>query len=213
MFDSRTDLEIPRALWSGWIPRHGARAIVRRLTGAHVLVRRAEELRAALAPYARPADDDRVALALSDMFGGFRSMRESGADALGRLDSAMVLLREFPVWAIEQACHRIRLDGYAVADRDGGMRIERHWPPSDPEIVALVRAAVKPYRTAMANAELLLAAPVEPPASPQAAQHDWHVFDYRRHRALGDGRHAQRVLADLEARKAQREAQEEDYAA
>lgn len=229
----QTDLEIPRKVWSAWIPRDGSRSIIRALSDdeRQALTARAAELRPALASYARPAEDDRVAEVLFDMFGGFRSMREQGADAVGRVDSAMRALALFPAWAIEHGCLSIQRDGYEVADRDG-VRIERHWPPSDPEICKIVAKIEKHHRAALVTAEALLSAPIEEPAPMRdQSRRDAQVEEVRE--SLGtpgrrqpvlppsadlpidapvppppDGKHAQRVMAELAARRAQREAQE-----
>jgi len=162
-FDARTDVEIPRAVWSAWTPQFGARQIVRPLRDDErsALEARKAQLAPALAPYAGGADSDRVAAALAAMFDGFRSMRERGENAMGRLDTAMRVLKNFPAWAIEEACASIQRDGYQVHDRERVSRTERHWPPSDPEIADAVRLAVKMRDAALASATALLAASVE----------------------------------------------------
>lgn len=218
----RTDLEIPSAVWSSWIPSSGPREIRRPLTGdeREALQARAAELAPALEPYPRPSEDDRVALAIADMFGGFRSMREQGEDVLGRVQSAMRALSRFPVWAIERGCLSIQQDGYEVEDRDG-KRVERHWPPSDPEISQAVERIVEMRRKALISAENLLSAPVEPPPPPRPTKSEVEAILGRQivdrdtfTTALppappGDGKHAERVAADLAARKARNEARAE----
>ena len=210
-----TDLAIPQRVWSGWAPSVGRREIVRALRPdeRHALQARAAELKPALQPYARPLEDDRVAQAVADMFSGFPSMRHSGEDAVGRVDSAMRALSKFPAWAIEQGCRSIQQNGYETIQNDIA-KIERHWPPSDPEICRAVATIEKIYRAALVNSEALLAAPIEqtedelrptreeieaklgrpleprkPVINPEPEPHH-------------DGKHAQRVLADLEARRA-----------
>lgn len=215
VFVKRADLEIPNSVWVDWIPKGGgSRAIWRPLKPEErsALEARAAELRPALAPYARPFEDDRVAQALADLFSGFRSMREQGADALGLIDSAMRALAPFPAWAIEQACLVIRRDGYLVQDREGRWRTERHWPPSDPQICLVIGEVMKCHRAALASAEALLCAPIEPPVTPKRFQHDWHVWAWLRQAGLPDGKHTSRVMADIEARRAQRAADAENRA-
>jgi hypothetical protein len=160
-----TDLEIPSRCWTSWIPGNGEpRSVARELTAEErrAVEHRATSLAAWLAPYARPSDDDDVTIALAEMFNGFPSMRnESGQAALARVNAAMELLAQFPAWAIVAGCAQIRRKGYEVAERDG-VRVERHWPPGEPELYRVVELLVAPRVTAMRNARLLLAAPVEP---------------------------------------------------
>lgn len=102
-------------------------------------------------------DVDRVALALTDMFGGFPSMRQrDDSGMVAKVDSVRRLLSAFPAWAIEKACGRIRANGVC---RDG--KFDRQWPPSDAEIIDAVRSAVDLYADPLRSAIALLAAPVE----------------------------------------------------
>lgn len=223
--DRVTDLEIPQRVWANWIPAHGDRALVRALTDAerHALEARAGALRPALDGFARPADDDRVAAAISAMFGSYRSMRQQGADAIALVDSTMRALAQFPAWAIEAGCLSIQTDGYEV-ERDGECHRERHWPPSDAEVVVVVRRLVKARRDALENAERLLAAPVAPP-EPEVVRPSKEEVEARLGRKIGggkqvvlplsadqdyygpvyqdrnDGKHALRVQAELDRRR------------
>ncbi len=161
-FELETDARIPQRLWSGWIPGDGSpREIVRALSDQErqILSRRLNALVPIFAPYRRPDDDDRVAGAIAAMFDGFPSMRARGQDALAKVASAMDTLRTHPAWAIEAGCESIRTVGYQI---DG--KTERHWPPSDPEIFAIVTAAAKSRRDALAKVTAILSAPVVPPA-------------------------------------------------
>lgn len=213
-----TDLTIPRRVWSGWAPSTGLREIVRPLRSdeRQALQARAAELRPALRPYTRPAEDDRVAQAVADMFSGFPSMRHSGEDAIGRVDSAMRALSKFPAWAIERGCRSIQQNGYETVQNDV-VKTERHWPPSDPEICRTVTAVEKIHRAALTSAEALLAAPVE--QEDDAPKPTLEEIEAKLGRSLGsrpevqnpepesrhDGKHAQRVAAELEARRMRRE--------
>lgn len=165
LVDRLTDVDIPNAAWSSWIPKTGPRALRRALIDGErrALQARVAELQPALLGFDREQDGDRVALAISDMFGGFRSMREQGEDVVGRIDSAMRVMNGYPAWAIEQGCLAIQRAGYEVTDRDGRRIMERHWPPSDPEICQIVERIVRMRRDALVSAEALLAAPVELP--------------------------------------------------
>jgi hypothetical protein len=159
--DQTADVAIPARVVASWIPSSGRRQLRRALHSSEraVLERRASDLRIALAPYARPAQDDRVAAAIAELFGAYRSMRERGDDVVARVDSAMRLLRRFPAWAIETACVTIRRNGYKVAEK-GQTRTERHWPPSDPEICGIVESVTASRAAALAGAVDLLDAPI-----------------------------------------------------
>jgi len=115
-----------------------------------------------LAPAVQPfgnRDVNRVALALTDMFGGFPSMRQrDDAAVLARIDGARHVLSEFPAWAIEKACSYIQANGVW---RDGAF--DRQWPPSDAEIVQEVRQKLRLYSDQYQSAVNLLAATVEAP--------------------------------------------------
>jgi len=152
-----TDLEIPRQVWSAWTPAVGEREVRRELTVEErgALERRRDELAPAVAPYP-DRDLDRVALALSDMFGGFTSMRQSDDEAVAKLDSVRRVLADFPAWAIEKASRSIQMNGVW---RDG--KFDRRWPPNDSEIVAAVRDEVRLYAATHRNVVALLNAPVE----------------------------------------------------
>ena len=103
------------------------------------------------------AELDEVALALLDMFGAFPSMRQSGDEAAARIDSVRLLLKDEPAWSIIRVCERIRLRGYSGSDG----KIERHWPPSDPEVAEAVRIQTSIYRDSFKSAVALLTAEVE----------------------------------------------------
>jgi hypothetical protein len=160
--DPLADATIPARVWSAFIPSDGKRELRRPLAGVErqALEARAAELAPALASYRRPLDDDRVATALATMFGAFHAMRGQGGDALARIHATMDLLATFPAWAIQRACLSIQRDGYQRIEH-GVARIERTWPPSDPELVEALRAIVRPYAKALASAKALLCAPVE----------------------------------------------------
>jgi hypothetical protein len=102
-------------------------------------------------------DVNRIVLAITDMFGGFPSMRQRDDDAVvARVDGARRVLSEFPAWAIERGCLGLQMNGVW---RDG--KFERQWPPSDAEIVAAVRDAARLYADTYHSAVALLSATVE----------------------------------------------------
>ncbi len=152
-----TDVEIPNNAWCAWIPSAGERQLRRPLTAEErsALERRAAELAPAVAPW-RPSEADFVELALSDMFGGFTSMRQTGEDLDGRLDSTKRVLAPFPAWAIVKACAGIQANGVW---RDG--KFDRRWPPNDAEIVDAARKEARIYADQHRSAVALLAAAVE----------------------------------------------------
>lgn len=152
-----TDVDIPLSAWSNWHEDGKARQLRRALTAEEraALEARRDELAPAVAPHA-DRDADRVALALTDMFGGFPSMRRDDAGVVARLDGARRMLPGFPAWAIEKACAAIQQNGVW---RDGAF--DRHWPPSDAEIVAEVRDKLRLYGDQHRSAVALLEATVE----------------------------------------------------
>lgn len=156
--DVRADIEIPIAVWDSWIPAAGPRQIRRPLTEEErgVVERRRDELAPAVAPYHQERDLDQVALAVTDMFGGYTSMRQSDDEAVAKLDSVRRVLAPFPAWAIEKACNAIQTNGVW---RDG--KFDRQWPPNDSEIVAAVREHLRLYGDQHQNAVALLSAEVK----------------------------------------------------
>lgn len=206
-FDRRCDVELQR-LFSAWIPDDGARAVRRALTGEErgALMARERELAGALHPYL-PGERDAVEAQLAGMFTGFRSMRQQGEDAEGIVATTAAVLQPFPVWAIAKACMKI-------ARREAGL--DPRFAPNDTEIFGVVDAIVKDYRKTLATVEALLIAPVEgePRALPAPPPIDPGELDAMRLRLQGkltsgpafekrepDGKHAERVAADLAARR------------
>jgi len=159
-----TDLLIPRSTWSSWIETGRERQLRRALTAEERA--KLEARRAELAPWVGPYHDeelDDVALALVDMYHGFPSFQGQSLEAMAaKTESVGLLLRRegMPLWAIEKACARIRAKGFVK--REGNRTFtERHWPPSDAELVEEVRIERKLYGDAYDEAERLLAATVE----------------------------------------------------
>lgn len=211
LLDREVDIELPRKLWDNWIPSRGKRAIVRAFTDAERggLQKRHAELTRGLEPFL-PQQRDRIRAPLHAMLGGFRSLRESGEDAETAVEVLLAVLRDFPAWAIEEACMRI-----ARRDIDIDPPLDRRWAPSDSQIYAVVSAIVQPFRKALATAQALLDAPVALPPAPRPSRVE---IETKLGRAvsdrsavatttpvpteIGDGKHAQRVMEDLKRRKA-----------
>lgn len=205
------DEKIPRLVWSAWIPDVGERQIARPLRDDErtILIQRRNALELAMAPYVRPEQNDEVAAVISDMFSGYSSMRHSGEDAVGRVMCVMDLLREFPAWAIKQACASIHRNGFERVqwiDRDKTTRIEKIWPPTDAEIVECVERTVRLRRQALKSACALLEAQVELPAPPieRPSKAEIEVSLGRSidpPSKIPDTDYAKRVAEDLAARK------------
>jgi hypothetical protein len=107
-----------------------------------------ESRRAELEPWMagfHKSEMDRVVVAVSDMFSAFPSMAsKSEREMAAKLDALLRALAAFPVWAIEKACANIRSNGVIRMDGDR-YTVDRHWPPSDPELVEAVRQERRLY--------------------------------------------------------------------
>lgn len=208
MVNRETDFVLPKKLWSTWIPENGSRAIIRALSASEeaALENRAAELRAGLVAMQREQRDDARA-ALHGMLGGFRSLRQAGEDAETAVEVLLAVLREFPAWAIEDACLRI-----AQRRADCDPPLDPRWAPSDGQIYEIVDRIVKHYRTTLTATQALLAAPVEVPQEPRPSRAE---IEAKLGRKIGDppaapeidGKHAMRVAAELAERKARRDAE------
>jgi hypothetical protein len=116
-----------------------------------------ERRRDELAPWVQPGGNAaETALALADMFASFRSMRQTGEEAVAQVEAATRALAEFPDWAVIKACRAIQQNGVW---RDGAF--DRQWPPNDSEIVKEARDKFRLYGDAHRSAVALLEAEVE----------------------------------------------------
>lgn len=151
---SLTDSEIPNSAWEAWIPAGGARKLRRALTPDEctALERRRDELTPAVAGYAEQ-DLDRIIVAITDMLGGYTSMRQTDDEAVAKLDSMRRVLAPFPAWAIEKACSNIQINGVW---RDG--KFDKRWPPNDAEVIDAIRSHVRLYEHQHRSAIALLSA-------------------------------------------------------
>lgn len=209
LFDRECDLEIPSQLLSSWTPENGEREIIRELKPAERLNLngRARALTEALQPYSEQ-ETNRVEAELAAMFNGFRSMRQQGADVVGTIEITRRVLREFPVWAIAKGCMKIAQDRAELNAR---------FAPNDAEIYRVVAEIVRHFRKTLAKVKSVLTAQIEKPepkrptlAEIEAMLGRKIIDDDHRERmrvaAMGDGRHAQRVMVDLAERKRAKEA-------
>jgi hypothetical protein len=87
-------------------------------------------------------------------FSGYRAMRQMGEAARAVVDVTLAVLREFPAWAIAQACRKIVC---------GEAKLDRRFTPNDTEIFDIVTDVVRPYRENLRQAKALLDAPVDEP--------------------------------------------------
>lgn len=136
-------------------------------------------------------------------------MRQQGDDVDGVVGVLMATLRYFPLWAIQEGCRRIAM-------REAGL--DPRWAPNDAEVHGVIAAVVADYSRALTNADALLAAPVDAPMEPVrpskaeveaklgrpvSAPVSKAVPDDPR--PVADGKHMQRVLEDIAARKAKQQ--------
>jgi hypothetical protein len=199
-FNRQTDVDLQQ-IYSAWKPDNGPREIRRPLTSdeRRDLTARADELRMALQPYL-DRERNEVEASIAAMLGGFRSMRQEGDAAEGIVVVLAGVLRRFPAWAIAKACMKI-------ARNDAGL--DRRFAPNDTEIHEVVDAIVREHRQTLERVEGLLTAAVEVRMAqlPVSARQSDVVatgaepFAPLIHRKPSDGKHAQRVMADLAARK------------
>lgn len=189
--DRLCDIELPRLIC--WKPDVGPYEIIRALSDDErgKLEARAADLEHALRPFGDDQDKE-VRLVISGMFTGFRYMRQQGESVSAAVGITLAVLREFPRWAISRGCMKI-IRGEAGLDA--------RFAPNDSEIHGVVADIMRRYRRDLEAARGLLSAKVaerEPKCSgpaqpkPHAPTLPWR----------GDGKHAQRIAADLAARKA-----------
>ncbi len=173
------------------------------------LERRIWELRCALASF-ESGDSEALGRAINGMLGAFPMMqRFDQVAALSMARAYLSLVGGRPYWAIVKACQNVRL---------GTAGLNLGFCPSEPEFNILVGRLVEPYVNALRRAESLLAAKIDPPAPVRPTQTEVEAKLGRRlgppsspqlkppAMPVGDGGHAARVMADLVARKARREA-------
>jgi hypothetical protein len=155
------------------------------------LERRVWELGCAVAPF---EDSNREVLlqAITGMLGAFPMMqRFDQSTALGIVAGYLWTARERPHWAIVKACERVR---------SGNAGLNASYCPSEPEFNNLISRLVEPYVNALRRAENLMMKKIEPPAPPRHT-HAGSKLEARTGMPAGDGKRAERVMADLAARR------------
>lgn len=204
-----TDRDIPDRVvgfWQGFA-RESEPLLRRELTVAErsSLEARLAELQAALAPYPE-ASKRRLCEVVSGALGAFPAMqRHSPEAAISITASYLWTMRGRPHWAIEKVCEQIR---------SGRTNLNLSFCPSEPEFNQLVGKQVQPYAERLALIQKLLNAKTwgpEPERLTRAEIAEIVGRDFTDRPAFlpqppaGDGKHAQRVLADIEARKSARQ--------
>ena len=152
LLDRSVDVEIPRRLIA-FRPATGPVEIRREMAPQErgEVEARAAALELWVAPFS-PDDRAEIEASIGAMLGGFRSMRQQGADLENILAITCAVLREFPAWAIKKACLKI-------ARRE--TKLDGRFAPNDGEIVDVVYSLVEPYRRQLDQARALLEAFVE----------------------------------------------------
>jgi hypothetical protein len=203
-----TDRTIPDRVLM-WTGSNGEAELRRSLTldERTKLERRDSELRSALAPWppsSREVLETEVSLMLN--FPANRGLDETAA--MGFVAHYLQLTRSRPHWAIVKACRMVRL---------GKAGLPPAYCPTEPEFNQLIDREVAYYERALAKARKVLDAKVRPPDPPKPTRAE---IEAKLGRPIGeakaeakapvrstvdDGNHAARVMADIAARKAQRE--------
>lgn len=202
--DRLCDITLPRLIC--WRPDSGPYELVRELAPAErgQLEMRREILDAGLRPFGDAEKPDLEA-ALGAMFSGFR-MRQQGKAVMATIEITLAVLREFPSWAISEACLQIAR---------GESALDEHWPPTDAEIYGVCDDLVRNWRRAQRTTIELLQAKVasrEPLQKPTKAEIEAKIGRRIGERDERDTGYAARVAADLERRRQEREAAEPEPA-
>jgi hypothetical protein len=212
LFVPEIDRELPRlvAFWEGGSAsddEHGERArrgtpVLRRpFTEAErsALEERVWSLSCAVAP---PQEAHRNALlaSISGMLGAFPMMqRHDELTGLAMVASYLWSAREQPHWAILKACNMVR---------SGIGGLNRAFCPSEPEFNTIAGRCAEAYVDALRRTKRLLAAKVDTPSAgpkPPLSKAALEVLARAHGWTPCDGGHAERVKADLEARRWARE--------
>jgi len=184
--DRNVDIELSRRLVS-FRPNSGPLEMRREMTlqERSDVEARTAALELWISPFG-PDERGEIEASIVAMLAGFRSMRQQGEDIDSMVAITCAVLRDFPAWAIKKTCLKI-------ARRE--IQHDARFAPNDAEIAGLVRDLVAPYRKNFEQANALLQAVVEPKrAAPTARKIPGPP--------PGDGKHGQRVAADIVARKA-----------
>jgi hypothetical protein len=166
-----------------------------------LLEHRVWELRCAVAPF-EARSRDALLQAISGMLGAFPMMQRFDQHvALSIAAGYLMTVRQQPHWAILRACELVRTN-------KAGLNPD--FCPSEPQFVTVVVGLVKPYADALRRAEQLLEAKVDAPSGPKLTGVRRRLRRKpHRCRPATASMHAGRVMADLAAQKALREAHPE----
>lgn len=201
----RLDVEsirLLRALRRGCTDDDGVRLLTRSLTDDErsLLLRRAAYLEHAAAF----ASAKESAMEISGLLSRWPSARASGEEAQIIVAQYVSTLSAFPLWAIKRACEPgacAEIEGYNPA-----------FPPSAEQLFLFVRNCVQGLERERAEIKETLSGRVEELlGKPSKAQLEERLRREIRGRPLrpvqlpGDGKHAQRVAADLAARRERNE--------
>lgn len=162
-YDVGADTWIPDHLWA---PQEtGKQRCLRRPLAAEERAR-LELRRGEIAPWLEPShgpdEADRVVIAIAEMYSAFpHAAAKADLEAAARGDQLTRALSTYPCWAIEKCLSRIATRGYSRRESDGRYVQERHWAPSDPEIIEIIEAELTSFRRAHDSAAALLLAAVE----------------------------------------------------
>jgi hypothetical protein len=185
----------------------GTPLLRRRLTDVEksALEQRASELRNALVPWPE-SSRDMLLEELSGMLGAWPSMQRLDEETAMCMAAAYLwTVRERPHWAIIKACEMVRA---------GTAGLNPVYCPSEPEFNIIIGRRVAPYADALRRTQALIDAKVEASAPRKLTREE---IEAKLGRPLGeaapepakapasrvgDGRHAERAMADLAARKA-----------
>jgi hypothetical protein len=208
IFDRDADRAIPDRVLA-WVGSDGGAELRRPLATAErkTLERRVGSLQRALVPWSK-ADRNLLEGEISLMFSGFPSMQKlDDVAATGLVAQHLQSVRPYPFWAVSKACRLVRT---------GQAGLPLQYCPSEPEFNAVVRRLVSDYERRLVEAQRLLDAKVQKPPAPKQTREEIEV---RLGHSLGprasseaqpapvpagDGKHAERVFAELAARKARR---------
>jgi hypothetical protein len=204
LFDSEADRSIPDRVLM-WTDSKGAAELRRPLTVSErtALERRANDLRSALAPWPmvnRDVLEAQVSLMLN--FPANRGLDETAAMCM--VAQYLMLSRDRPHWAIVKVCRMVRL---------GKAALPAAYCPTEAQFNLLIEREVADYERQLARTQRILDAKVLPADPPKPTRAEIEAKAWAAPAevkapasvAPSDGNHAARVLADIAARKAQRE--------
>lgn len=163
VMNMEADVTIPRNVWSAWREAGKPRCLRRALTAEErgVLMRRKNELEMVIGGY-HASEKDQLAAAVGKMYGAFPAFSmKGGSGTVARIGSVLQSLEAYPGWAVIKACEKVKTQGYVRSEGLGEYTRETHWPPSDAELIEVVRDCAKLYKDQYDSATDLLEAEVE----------------------------------------------------